>query len=180
MYMEQTGMARGDRFTAEDAVAIQHLKSATALMQATLDDEIFKSLQTICGKKLTINLEELRQHGRYIAWAWFNAKWWIGIGYYKSPDDDDYPMVGLTIEVDPSSKSRATIVAEMRNLSETSRDWHPYNLDQPHLWAGLKRWRSLADFLGEKDHVAAIRKYFAALIDDLALLKGKSRLPWEG
>jgi hypothetical protein len=179
-FMEETGMSQGNRFSARDALTIQNLATATSLMDATLADEIEELFEQITSKpKWNYVYDDLGQMGRYMLFTGLgNTKWWCGLGYYPSTEDD-FPLVGLTVEIDPACKERTAIVAAMKNAKKANPAWEAYNLDQPNLWGGIRQRKSLTAFLGEEDNVAAIRVYFAKLLEDLKKFKGENRnLPW--
>jgi hypothetical protein len=67
----------------------------------------------------------------------------------------------------------------MKNANKADAAWELYNLDQPHLWGGMRQRKSLTAFLSEEDNVAAIRAYFTKLLGDLKKFKGENlKLPW--
>jgi hypothetical protein len=108
-----------------------------------------------------------------------NAKWWCGLGYYPSTEEDFFPLVRLTLEVDPACKERTAIVAAMKNAHAADPNWEVYDLDQPNLWGGIRQRKSLTAFLGEQDNVAAIRSYFTELLENLKKFKRQNpNLPW--
>ncbi len=72
----------------------------------------------------------------------------------------------------------------MRRMA--ARDgWETVGLDDPGTWAGVWCEKSLAEFLQEEDHFAAVRRFFVESIrqlrEDLTTFK-KERpdLPWAG
>ncbi|CAN5241912.1 hypothetical protein BH24ACT19_BH24ACT19_08470 [soil metagenome] len=66
-----------------------------------------------------------------------------------------------------------------------NKDWEPYDLDDPSGWAGVSREKSLASFLTEEDHVAAVKRFFIESIRQLrseltAFKEERPDLPWDG
>ena len=64
-------------------------------------------------------------------------------------------------------------------------EWEAVGLNDSTSWSNVIRERSIADFLSERDHIAAVKRYFIEslrqLRDELAMFKEEHpELPWSG
>lgn len=109
--------------------------------------------------------KEIHAHGRYLMYARIPDKWWCGLGFrLNTSSSTDYPIVYLTLELDPSSPRRAAIIEAMNKICKQP-EWKGYELDDSRAWSRIVFGRSLQSFLGEEDQVAAIQKFFLETLD---------------
>jgi len=179
-FMEETNMSQGNRFTASDILAMQHLGRVTGLMDATLADEIEERFESLVGPaKWKDVYNDLSRFGRYMLFRWMPAQWWCGLGFFPVPGAEEYPQLGLILEIDPEAKERALIISRMNKWVTENSQWRRDNLDVAHQWGGISRQQSIGDFLRYEDHVAEIRRFFAECLDDLDKFKAANAdLPW--
>lgn len=186
-FMEEQGMARGYRLSAQDLVALSGVPRAFEIFDETLGGEVKAELEAFAGSKVkreTHGLNNIRWHRRYITIAslheW-NLYCFVG---YQMEDLREYPTAHVWLEARPGAVGRETSVAAMRCMSLLD-GWEAYNLESPTDWAGVYRAVSLADLLSEVDHVAAVKHFFVESIRQLreeltAFKKEHPDLPWTG
>ncbi len=183
-FMEENGMAQSNQFTMADVLALSNLSKVVDLMDATMMGQVRSRFKNILGtgdsSAKSLWGWQLRQKHRYLIIAWLNDGLWCGLGYYGLQSTQDYPALGMNIEISPKSKSYQKVVAALKEIGVDYDGWHGYNLNSPQSWAGVICTRSLRSFLHEEDHVTAIEVYFLGLLENLAEIKDKHpHLPWK-
>jgi hypothetical protein len=199
-FMEEQGMARTYRFSTADLMALSGVPRAFEIFDETLGGEVKVELESFAGNQAmreTQSIRELRWHRRYNTRALLHG-WdlFCDVGYQLGRVDesahssilrlpaDGYPAIFAFLEAQPVAEGRETSVAAMRQIA-LNEDWEAYNLDNPAAWAGVRRVRSLASLLQEKDHIEAVQRFFVDSIRQLreeltAFKKEHPELLWEG
>lgn len=201
-FMEEQGMARSYRFSTADLMALSGLPRTFEIFDETLGGEVKAELESFTGNKVR------RDTHRYNAWlipnqrryhtvAYLHAEdLFCGVGYQLDRVDDSvhasilripadgYPAIYTFLEARPGAVARETSVAAMEEIA-LDEDWEPYTLDNPVGWAGVRRARNFSDLLSEKDHIAAVKRFFVESIYQLrneltAFKKEHPDLPWNG
>lgn len=198
MFMEEQGMARSYLFSAIDVVAMSGVPRVFNLFDETLGGEVKTELESFAGNKLrpvTHTMWELRNHLRYSIRAPLHGNdLFCDLGYQLGRVEesahssllrtsaDGYPAVYVFLEAQPGATAREASISAMKKIS-LNQGWEAYNTDDPTGWAGVRRAKSLADLLSEKDHVAAVKTFFIESIgqlrEELTAFKQKHpELPW--
>lgn len=200
-FMEEQGMSRGHRFSATDLMALSGVPRAFEIFDETLGGEVKAELESFAGNKIrreTHSIWEIRWHRRYLILAPLHGRddLFCHVGYQMNKVEesahasilrisgDGYPAAFVMLEAQPGAVGREASVAAMRKIM-LNKDWEPYNLDDPSGWAGVRRVKSLASFLTEEDHVAAVKRFFIESIrqlrEELTTFKEEHPdLPWDG
>ncbi len=107
-------------------------------------------------------------------------EFWCGAGFYLEGDHpEDYPWLTVLLEVGPRQPERGQIVEAMRSWAAEHPECEGYDLDDPSAWSGLEWWMDLGKLLGEEDHMAAARRFFAESLDSVkSFRKEFPDLPW--
>lgn len=187
-FMEEQGMARSYRFSTTDLIALSGVPRAFELFDETLGGEVRAELESFAGNKVgrgeSVGLDHIRRFGRYIIVAPLHG-WdlFCFIGY-RLHTPDGYPAAIVILEARPGAVGRDASVSAMRRIA-SREGWGGYNLDDPELWVGVRRVRSLANLLPEEDHFAAVQRFFIESIRQLkaeltASKKERPDLPWSG
>lgn len=182
-FMEEHTMAQSSKFTPVDVLAISNLPKALAMMDETMQGEVSEKLQSVIGdsSKVRANtLLALKEHNRYMVYATLQGwSFWCGLIYHLQPEHiADYPWISLHLEVSSNAPARNEIVEAMQEI-EKREEWYGYNLSIPKVWAGVKRERSLQDFLSSEDHVTEIKRFFLESLEELREIKEQyPHLPW--
>jgi len=187
-FMEEQGMARSNRFSTADLMALSGVPRAFDILDETLGGEVEEELRSFAGNKPKpvsadlLNLQRLRRLVRKAPLRG-GSDLVCYAGYYMETTGD-YPIANVHLQVKPNAKRRNASVAAMKKIA-LNEDWEPYRLDSPSEWAGVHCTKSLADMLGEEDHVAAVKSFFIESIRQLrseltAFKEERPDLPWDG
>lgn len=187
IFMEEQGMARSYHFATSDLLAISKVPRVFETIRRSTREDVKGELEAFTGNKVkgqTHGLNHIRWDWRYIIIA--SLQDWdlfCFIGYTMD-EPDELPGITVNLESRPNGVGRNVSVAVMRGIADRE-DWEDYNLENPSEWAGVYRWKSLADFLSEEDHVAAVKHFFIESIRQLkegltAFKKENPDLPWSG
>lgn len=134
--------------------------------------------QKVAGRNQT--LRQVDDHGRYLLLAPMPHWFWCGAGFYlESERPEEYPWLSVLLEVDPKHPQREEIVEAMRSWAAEHPECEGYALDDPSDWSGLEWWMDLGKLLGEDDHMAAARRFFAESLDGVKRFREEyPDLPW--
>ncbi len=185
LFMEEQGMARGNRFAATDLVALSGMPRAVEIMEETLSGEVRAELESFAGNKSRIEaMGAFRRLGRYGVLAPLHGYDLFCLVSYHLGGQDEYPWLAVDLQAQPRAVGRDASVAAMRRIAQRD-SWEAYNLDDPSEWTGVSRGTYLASFLSEEDHVAAVKGFFVEAISQLreelaAFKKENPELPWDG
>ena len=136
-------------------------------MDATVRDRIKQVLQSP-KVRVKFSDEDLREGYAYLHGGPMCEDIWLYLGYWMGAELD-YPLIGMLLEISPTSKRRADIIKTMREIADRS-DWEGDSLNDPTEWFGALRQQSLEEFLSEENHVEAIRAYFLQCLNELQKL----------
>jgi hypothetical protein len=184
LFMEENKMAVRNQFTAIDSLALSNFLGAKALMDETLWSGVDKKFEKILGKvsSPTKCVSQVHWHNRYIMYVG------IGGGYdfecllgYWLPNADPSEPAWLAVELNSNPKSgiRKNVITAFRDFAKKNAGWKDSDLDDDKAWASISRGSYLTTFMGESDHLKAIRDYFSSLLDDVARFRSANpKLPW--
>ena len=163
--MQENGMAQTNRLSAADVSAMIATPRILKFMRETLSGEVAQRISQVSGYGLEHRFQTLwrveDQH-RYYYYALMPDDFWCGAGFYLGTEyPDEYPSLGIVVEVGPRHPRRSDIVEAMRSHeTRLGESGYSYSLDAPQEWAGLEWWADLASILGKQDHMAAAREFF--------------------
>lgn len=180
-FMEEQGMAKSHRFTNTDLVALTGVPRAFEIFDETFGDEVRAELEDFARNKISgaavHGLEQVRRQNRYIMLAHLDG--WYGYCYlsHELGGPDGFSWVKVYLEAPPKKSGheaeRDRFVEAMRRVA-LRNEWRSIDLEDTK-WGKVSRERSLASFLSEEDHVAAIKHFFIDSIhqlrEDLAAFK---------
>ena len=178
-------MARDYRFSAADLVALSGMPRAVEIMDETLDGEVRAELEAFAGNKSRIeSIGTFRRLGRYGALAQLHGMDLFCLVSYLRGDPDDYPLLAVTLQMQPRAVGRDISVAAMKKIA-LREGWEAHELDDPAEWTRVSRDRYLSDFLSQEDHVWAVQRFFVESIRQLreeltAFKEENPDLPWDG
>lgn len=182
-FMEANNMARNNLFSPVDILTLTNFPRVRKMMDETMKGEVsdlFKKVTGNIAKDSTL-LTQLRNNNRYVYQSWQDESMWCGYGYWFNPSDiANYPDVGVILEAYPNSPERDIIIAAMKKIINRDPDkWKGYDLTAPKAWSRIWQGKSLKDFMGSEDHIAAIENFFLQAINDLDAIKTEyPDLPW--
>lgn len=187
LFMEEQGMARSYRLSTVDLLTLSRVPRAFEIFDETLGDDVRAELEAFAGSKVkgqTHGLNHIRWHWRYIIIASLQDWDLFCFMGYTMDDPEEPPGLTVNLESRPNAVARESSVAAMRKIA-AREEWEGYGLDSSSEWAGVCRWKSLADLLPEEDHVAAVKRFFIESIRQLreeltAFKKEHPDLPWDG
>lgn len=177
LFMEEQGMARSQRFTTADLVALSVVPRSFEIFDETFGDEVRAELEEFAGSKIsgsaTHGLEQIRVNKRYIMLA--QLRDWYSYCYlsFGLDNPDGYPQAEVCLEAPPKrsgrESAREVAVEAMRRVA-LREEWNSSNLDETK-FGTVSRRQSLASFLSEDDHVAAVKRFFIESIRQLSSVK---------
>jgi hypothetical protein len=191
LFMEEQGMSRSHRLSTIDLMALSGVPRAIEIFDETFGDEVKAELESFAGNKVNkredFGLGQVRGNKRFIMIAFLQGNLYCYTAY-ELDTPDGYPEARVYLEASPTKDTkegaRKASVAAMRKLALRD-EWDSVGLDDPagflRVWCG----RSLADFLHENDHIAAIKRFFIESIRQLReelteFKKENPDLPWNG
>lgn len=169
-FMKQIHLSMNNQFTPIDILTLSNFSKVRKMLDETMYGQVSERFIEINNgiSKHSASLTQLRNHDRYIYWADHNEKMWIGLGYWmNSMTDEDYPEIGVVIEVAPNSDKRDSIINSFLSIVEQFSDWKGYNLNSPMNWAGVYTKSSLQSFLSSEDHINEIKGSFIKKLNEL-------------
>mgnify|MGYP007061597913 FL=1 len=164
------------QFSQNDIQTLNNFSNVTQMMDETMGGKVLEKFESIDGNisQYSARFTQLRNHNRYIDGHSFAGKHWIGFGYwFKYYDEQEYPELFVTIELDPKGPKRKKLIDTLKKVTDQEKyqkNWTGYRLDDPSAWAGISYGRSLQDFLEEKDHIKAIQDFFFNAINELDVI----------
>ena len=186
LFMEKNRMSQRNRFTAIDSLALGNFLAAKSLMDDTLWEsgvhaEFEKVLGTVSSRRQAVT--QLSEHDQYIIYAELGKGKDLGclLGYWLPNDEPtEVASIGLRLESNPKSSIRKKVVSAFRDFSsKTGNGWQEDELDDEKAWGGIYKRMELHTFMGQPDHVKAIKEYFLSLLEEVKRFKeGHPELPW--
>lgn len=167
-FMEEQGMARRHQFSTSDLMALSSVPRAFEIFDETLGDEVKSELESFAENRSGANraLWQIRTFGRYITMADLREWDMSCLVGYQMFTSDDYPTALVQLETSPTSAGRETAIVVMKKVA-LREDWEAVDLNATGSWSNVVRTRSVAHFLSEEDHVAAVKRFFVESIRQL-------------
>jgi hypothetical protein len=183
LFMEEKHMSLGNQFRSTDLVALESFFSAKALMDETLEGEVFRAMEKLPGGSYPVrkSMTYFRDDRRYTA---SNGDWTdieCYVGYWLPHENPDQPVwVGITIYSNPSSSARKDVIDAFRDWSrKTSGGWSTEEIDDESAKSAIYKGKSLQTLMGESDHVRTIKDYFLGLLEEVEVFrKTYPKVPW--
>lgn len=169
VFMEEQGMGRDYRLSADDLIALSRLPRALDILEETIDAEVREELARFSGnelKRTRANLiQQIRGDEGYYVYASLDREENFGcyLGYaMRTPDGYPRLQVGLYANADAEDSEVMKAVIERVSHLES---WQLYseNTEEHEVW----REMNVASLLGEKDHIAAAKDFFVESIHQL-------------
>ena len=183
LFMEENHMSLGNQFRSTDLVALENFFTAKSLMDETLEgvvsEAVHRTLSEVYAAKK--GMTYFRDHHRYVV---SNCDWShleCHLGYWLPYNQVDEPVwVGVMIHCKPGSSARNEIIDAFRSwVNGTNGNWSAVDLEDERAWSYIRNLKALQTFMGEEDHVRAIKEYFLGLLQDVAAFrKAYPSLPW--
>ncbi len=169
LFMQQNRMSLGNKISAIDLVALENFVKAKLVLDETMEGEVMLAASQLLGKiHFPKAVEEISEDPRYVA---HHGNWRdnfvILFGYWFPNDDPDgSTWLGLTIYSNPQSPVRAQTRELFRTWGSGGPKGWTSSAQQEKEWATLIKGKSLQSFLGEPDHIRAIKDYFLILLQE--------------
>jgi hypothetical protein len=185
-FMEEQGMGSDYRLSADDLIALSGLPRALDILAETIDAEVREEIARFSGNKPQHSwanlMQQLRTDEGYWVYETLDKESGFGcyIGYeMRNPDGYPRLQVGLYAKAGAAeSEAARTAVEKVASLE----GWHSESENAEEY--EVRRERSVASLLGEKDHVVAVKTFY---IDSVRRLEEELRtfkkelpdLPWQ-
>ena len=171
LFMEENRMSLGNQFRSTDLVALENFFSAKALMDETLDGEVSEKASKIFQAfyRVEVNYRGLRDRQRYTAYSLAPEVAECHVGYWFPQENPDKPVwVGVQLYSIPGASVRKEVIQAFRDLiAKSGGSWSGEDLDEENEWSVLSKGKSIQSFMGETDHVRAVKNYFLQLLDEV-------------
>ncbi|MDP9487315.1 MAG: PD-(D/E)XK nuclease family protein, partial [Actinomycetota bacterium] len=188
VFMAEQGMSRSYRFSAADLAALSGMPRAAEILAEALDGKVRARFDRLAGPRLewdSTSLKNIRDEGGY--WIYARPSGPDDIGFWAGfllLAPDGHPRAEVGAYADPRAAEATTALDRVSRLE----GWKGDNLDEPDEAleeSGVHREMSLVRALAEKDHLAAVQRFFVESFDQLgaglaASKKERPGLPWAG
>jgi len=180
LFMEENRMSLGNQFRSTDLVAMENFLSARALMDETLQGEVFEKARKILGpvSSLTKSVDQLRAFQRYTIYSEVGVLDWA-MGYFFPHENPDKPVwVGIELWSNPRAVAHSELIQAFRGWIDKSRgSWSAVQLDNG--WSGIRKGKAIHGLIGGDDHVRAVKDHLLQLLDEVGQFqKTCPGLPW--
>lgn len=185
IFMEEKRMAENIQLLPADLFAMTAVPRLMDFMFNSLEGEVKEKFADVLGvQPYPIKIDhQLLKYSRFMVYQYVSNHWWFGIGYFFDRAGQNYPSIGMNIEINAKS-SRWTEIADVLQqvytiAYEQDKRWNMYGLSQPQTWAGLAVRESIAGIVDSPDHLHIIKQKLMGYLDEVATLKEKyPSLPW--
>jgi hypothetical protein len=173
-YMEEQQLTRATQFSPADLAAISAFPHALGIMRSVFDGEIRDRFEAVCGTVMDDWDTCIRVARNNALDLRTNSKQPIsfGLSFWLPGDDLGYPGVLGHVHCEFRKKGNEKLVAALHDYaSRKPDDWVIENVSMSSDWGRIMKYRSIASFLGEEDHVAALKKFFEEVLSAFDELK---------
>ena len=188
-------MDHAPTFDPADALALARIPQTLRFLDETLvrgDRPPKPRLVTLLGKTSDPTLNQLSTHARYPLFRTYNGpsdaafEVFVGYEFQREGFADLYLGLGSKSEAGDGGSVARTVQALGGTPAEAAiagglagAAWRAW--EHPEIkWSGATVSVSVASLLGASDHVAAIQRALAALVDELArTMRAHPELPWD-
>lgn len=181
-YMKKEQLTQDHQFMPADVAAIASFPHAYSVMRSVISDELRARLSAVCGYLMDdydTDVQVIRSPMLTLRNRLKGRNIGVNLGFWLEPGDDGYPVVFGDISFDTRARKKEEIVKALLEFADKKAGrWQAENVSVNSPWGRVVCERSLASFLGELDHVQAIKKFLLDLIEDIAEFKSSYRLPW--
>jgi hypothetical protein len=180
IFMRKNGMSHTNQFSSVDLLTMVNFNKTFKLMESTISEEVKKELKqffTGINKHEVDGLYQWKSKNRYIIGTSLSNRrldLWCGLGYFNlNPDNsNDYPYIGIFLEVSPGFVERPKIIESMQKvINDKPNIWTPVDLTILPAWSAIFYRKSLQEFLSEKDQLSAIKLFFQESIKELKMVQ---------
>jgi len=184
LFMEENKMTVRNQFTALDSLALGNFRAAKALMDETLWSGVNKKFEKILGKVSSAAqcVSQLHKYGGYVMYVGIGSGYDFEcvLGYFlPNGDPSEPPWIGVELNSNPKSRIRKNVVTAFRDFRKNNAGWYDSDFDNEREWPSIWKGTLLTTFMGESDHLKAIRDYFSTLLDDVMRFRSANpKLPW--
>lgn len=189
-FMRNIRMSKNNQFSVMDLLTMSNFNQTLQLMEETLNGDVINKFEQVFGKVAkpvaSTSMTQWRWHGRYIIYTNLSASrgdFWCGLGYFNLNSNtlNEYPYLGILLEVSPGFSERQKIIASMqRVISEKPDVWSSHNLYSSSQWSNIFYQKSLQSFLSETDHLTVTKTFLLDAIDKLKGIQYYFDFPWKG
>ena len=183
-FMEENRMSIRNQFNAIDCVALENFLAAKSLMDETLWGEVSNDFTEELGEVSTQKkaMIQLRDESRYIMQSSFGPgdDFVVMLGFWLPDESPGNPVwVGLMLYSNPKSSIRAKIINAFKVFIQTRTGSWEHDLDDPKGWSSIYKGKGLPSFLGESDHLQAVKAFFLGLLSEVVEFREQHPdLPW--
>jgi hypothetical protein len=193
LFMEENNMSQSDQFSPIDILALSNFRKARKIMDQTMWEGVSATLdpaavkfKRVAGGVSSRNKAstQLGPNNRYIMYVGHGEGWQFDIllGYYLNEAEvTGYPEVGVQLDVSPKARARDAIASAMQDFAKRKGDeWKTWGLADKHKWGGIKKTKSLQEFLSKEHQIEEVARYFALLLDEVKEFRDRNpTLPWK-
>jgi hypothetical protein len=193
LFMEENNMSQSDQFSPIDILALSNFRKARKIMDQTMwegvsatSEPAYAKFKRVAGGVSSRNKAstQLGPNNRYIMYVGHGEGWQFDIvlGYYLNEAEvTGYPEVGVLLDVNPKADARDAIASALQDFAKRKGDeWKTWGLADKHKWGGIKKTKSLQEFLSQENQVKEVAHYFDLLLDEVKEFRDLNpTLPWK-
>ncbi|WP_341525180.1 PD-(D/E)XK nuclease family protein [Nostoc sp. UHCC 0302] len=187
IFMRNNRMAHNNQLSSIDILTMVNFNKTLNFMESTLNEEVQHEFKLAFGSMIkpvaSTSMTQWRWHSRYIIYTKFSSdNFWCGLGYFDlNPTNlNDYPYLGILLEVSPGFVERPKIIAAMQKVVNDKPDiWTPLDLTVIPAWSAIFYRKSVQEFLSEKDQLSVIKSFFIESIYELKNIQPYFDFPWK-
>ena len=181
-FMKEQKLTQETQLTTKALAALGGFNQALDVLRGVLDQQLRNRVEKISGSvrddydtSVAVVREEV-----FLLRSSRKQNLQIGIGFWLPAGDDGYPIVYGEVAFDGRCEGKKEILAALKEIArKKSPSWRAEDLSDVASWGRIFRQSSIAAFLGETNHVAALKKFLSSVLDDIAeFRKTYPKLRW--
>lgn len=172
-FMKEFNLTQETQFTPHALAALGGFHQAFDILRAVLDEELRARVKEVSGSvRDDYDTMTAVARERMFVLRSRPENLWITIGFWLPADEEGYPWAFGDVCFGHKSAGKSEILSALREYAASKPlDWEGDSLSDTAPSARIMRQRSLASFLGEPNHVDALKKFFGSVLDDIAAFR---------
>lgn len=170
-FMKEQNLTKETQLTPQALAALGGFHEAFNVLRAVLDDELRARVKEISGTvrdDYDTSVAVVREQA-FLLRSSRQQNLSIGVGFWLPPGEDGYPHIYGEVAFEGKCEGKKEILAALQEIARKKpQSWSADNLSDVAPWGRIFRESSLAAFLGETNHVAALKKFLNSVLDDIA------------
>jgi hypothetical protein len=180
--MKEHQLTQETQLTPNSLSALGGFHHAFDVLRGVLDDDLRARVKEISGSvrdDYDTSVAVVRE--RMFVLRSRPQNLWIDIGFWLPAGEDGFPGAFGDIVFNHKCTGKPETLCALREFAkQRAPNWQEENLTDVAPWGRVVRGRTLAAFLAEPNHVAALRSYFHAILDEIAEFRRMSpELCWQ-